>query len=749
MSCVRRLLSGLAAGSVLLLTGVAPLTHAQGQRQPDEEARDETRAPQVDELRFQGVKALDEDELEEAIATRASGCRSLVYQIFCPYWKSPYFYERRYLDRTELARDILRLRVLYYKRGWRQAQVDTVVSQKEPGRAVVTFRVTEGEPLRLDSVVVRRADGTPPPDNVRRAARLRAGDPLDLFRVDTTLLRIRERLWDEGFADAVVDTAVAIDSARRRATLTYSIDRRQRAVVGDITVRGNEEVETRTILRSLGLDSGDVFRRTGVLEGQRKLYQSGLFRRATIAIAQTADSVKPLEITVREAPPRDALIRAGFSTVDFGQAEARLTWLNWLGGARRLVARSAIGNLGAPTLNARFPFARVVPDGLEDRASFVRPTYEASLAFEQPWLFDTRNTFAASTFLRRRTAPGVFVDRGFGGSATLTREIALRTPISLDYRYELSRIEASGSYFCINFGVCDLATISTLRAQTRLSPIAFVARTDRTDEPLMPRSGWTARGEVEHAANWTLSDFRYDRGLAELTGYRPIRWGVIAARLHGGRVLNFSRGADLGLFTPTDLYLLHPRKRFYAGGSRSVRGYGENQLGPRVLTIPASLLREQGCDVTVIAKLVACGAVNDPKLEDAAFSPRPIGGTSVVEGSVEWRIPLLPPAIQGAVFLDGALVGEATLGNLTEGTGALTPGLGVRYLSPAGPIRLDLGYRPPVKEELPVFTQVTIEGRNEIVPLQQRRAYDPVGSATGIQKVLRSFTIHLSIGEAF
>jgi outer membrane protein assembly factor BamA len=191
--------------------------------------------------------------------------------------------------------------------------------------------------------------------------------------------------------------------------------------------------------------------------------------------------------------------------------------------------------------------------------------------------------------------------------------------------------------------------------------------------------------------------------------------------------------------------VLHPRKRFYAGGSHSVRGFGENQLGPRVLTIPIGVLQRNdslnaactsGTDVT------QCNPNGGLKPRD--FEPRPLGGNFVVEGSVEARYPVWRELF-GAVFVDAGMVSQRTNPSLPKRKTAVTPGFGFRYRSPVGPIRADIGFNPGTTESLPVVTESTVNGQKTLVTLQQRRLYSPARGGSILNRVV----LHLSIGEAF
>ena len=90
-----------------------------------------------------------------------------------------------------------------------------------------------------------------------------------------------------------------------------------------------------------------MFKRSDVIESQRNLYESQLYRHAAIVVPPQGDSVKILEVAVREAPLREARISTGFNTVEFVQVEGRFQHFNFFGGARQLDLQGAVGNLFA------------------------------------------------------------------------------------------------------------------------------------------------------------------------------------------------------------------------------------------------------------------------------------------------------------------------------------------------------------------------------------------------------------------
>jgi outer membrane protein assembly factor BamA len=722
------------------------------------QANEEREAPEVKDLKWTGVKSVSKDDLEESVETEETRCRGLLLKPFCLFSNWSLFKDRHYLDRTELRRDVLRIRVFYWKRGWRDAQVDTAVTPKDGG-VRVEFKVTEGPPTRISSIRLERPGEVLSDNDVRDVMKVRAGDPLNLIALDSSVVFLETRLWDKGYgdADARLDTIV-IDTAAKAASVRASVDPKWPTVVGRISISGNERVSERTIRNSLTLKEGRPYKRHELITSQRNLYESNLFRRAVIIVPPQGDSIKHIEITVQEAPLREIRASAGFNTIEFGQVEGRLTRYNWFGGARRLDLRGAVGNLLADALNAQFPFQEVLRRPVADRDAdqYFAPTWQASADFTQPWFQSPRNTLGLSAFTHRRSAPAIFVEKGLGASATFTRTLAARAPVSLTYRFELTRVEASDVYFCENFGICDPSDIAALRVRQKLSPLALAFVTDRGDDPLDPRRGYFARADLEHASAFTMSDYRYNRVSGEYRRYKPFgRRAVLAWRVKGGwvRALESASEALIGRASPANA-ILHPRKRFYAGGAQSVRGYGENQLGPRVLTVdPGKLLNAPNDSTPALCtrdELLAGDCDEATGLPSSDFEPRPVGGSTLLEGSVEYRFRLWR-ALDMAVFVDAGVVGEGDVSTLTRGTGAITPGFGFRYTTPVGPIRVDLGIKPRLSENLEIVTEVIDDnGVRRIVRLQQRKAYDPLEDSKGtLRQVLDRLTLHLSIGQAF
>ncbi len=253
-----------------------------------------------------------------------------------------------------------------------------------------------------------------------------------------------------------------------------------------------------------------------------------------------------------------------------------------------------------------------------------------------------------------------------------------------------------------------------------------------------------------------MSDYRYNRGYFDAAAFFPFgrKHGIVlASHMQLGIVRAMSGGFG-------GLEVLHPSKRFYAGGARSVRGYGENQLGPRILTVDEGTLRGAvvgagGKDTTgwrcpPATSVTQCDP-NAAGLTNGDFTPRPLGGTSLLLGTLELRFPVWAEYnLEGAVFVDGATVGQSPLQSVSDlrqiakGSSAVTPGFGFRYRSPVGPIRVDLGYMPTSTQQLNVVTATIVNGQRKIVPLAMTRRHTE-GTGTFLSRLV----MHFSIGEAF
>jgi outer membrane protein assembly factor BamA len=637
--------------------------------------------PLVTALAIRGVKSVPIMELRDGLVTKGTACKSPLYLPMCWISRSPLWMNRHHFDPLEFRRDALRIRIYYWQRGWRDVAV-VAKTERTSGGLRAIFEIDEREPTKISELRVVQSDSVLTKREVDRALRLSSGDPLNLIAMDSTILGLRDALWERGYAAANIELdTTEVSEVSNAGPVTINIDPGLIIRVGPIQFAGNQKVRDQTIERLLSFRTGDLFRRSTILGSQRNLYLSNLFSELEIETPPASDTVRLVRVRIVEADLNRLELAGGITTADFGQVDADFTRYNFFGNARQLNVRGTVANLLAPSLSGQGIFYDVTAgaQGAEEE-KFLRPTWSASVGILQPWLFSIHNQLGINVFAHRRAVPGISIENGTGASIAFTRQFGPRTNSTLGYAYELSKVDATDVYFCVSFGVCLPPTIDVLAEGNILAPLASVTQFDVTNDAFTPDRGYRARVDLEHASSLTGSDFQYNR--VDLTGstyHRVTRTGVLAIRARLGWVGALATTNDALGVSDIEELVVHPRKKFYAGGSLSVRGFGERQLGPRVLTIsPTALtdptkpghcteaqLQDRSCDPNI------------PGLESVAFQPQPLGGNTLAEASVEYRFPLLKAhGVTGAFFVDGAILGTNQLTTLLKSTAAITPGFG-------------------------------------------------------------------------
>jgi len=154
-----------------------------------------------------------------------------------------------------------------------------------------------------------------------------------------------------------------------------------------------------------------------------------------------------------------------------------------------------------------------------------------------------------------------------------------------------------------------------------------------------------------------------------------------------------------------------PEERLFAGGSTTVRGFRQNELGP-LLYVATKIDSTRLDDSTKSYAAVPSGGY-----ERAV----PSGGNSLVVANAEYRMrsPFLAELLQWTVFTDAGAVwdrGKQGL-NLSSRTFRVTPGIGLRVFTPVGPLRVDVGYNPYAQPAGPAYWSPPITAGSGSAPL--------------------------------
>jgi outer membrane protein insertion porin family/translocation and assembly module TamA len=724
---------GLAAfvGSALLCP--APLA-AQG-------LDDGTGPFEVKALRFEGNPIFDRILLRDAIVTQQSECR-LPFPLSLMTCGLGFLQERHEFDELALRRDEVRLKVFYFSRGYREAVVKARAERKGDGVEVVVD-IDAGQPVLVTNIDIEGGAEILPADLARRLP-LRIGAPFAVQEFEAARDSLVSALKNRGYPRAEVLTQYLIPvEADRQAWVRFEVVPGTHARWGEIEIRGLERVEPAVVQRLLTFKPGDPFRQGELQRSQSNLFELDLFRYAAIQPDFDAepDSIIPVTIQVTESDLHRIRIGAGLNQAVCVNAVGRWTSRNLFGGARRLELRGSISNVLATRIGG-IPCNRTGGGRYDD--------LNGSLAvdFTQPWIFGLRNSFGAGAFIEKRSVPEVFIRNASGGYVSLSRRLGPRTAIGLAYRPELTWLDAEGDlFFCTNFVSCESEEIQILSRPHWLAPLQLSFTRDHSNSLFSPTGGYILRVEAEHAAHLIGSDFSYIRTAADLSAYREVVPGVVlAAHLRPGWARALDRNSD------RDALGLNPQRRFFAGGPNSVRGFAHYRLGPKVLKIDGSRLAAPvdsggaGCALEAINS----GQCSAEPIAADRFDPRPVGGGAMLEGSLELRFPLHGESWNAAAFVDFGQVWrterEIQLRDLVY-----TPGLGVRYHSPIGPIRIDVGYNGMGGERLQVITNEVRakEDGTGVTNTGEFRVLENAIFWAPRQSFLDRLQFHFSIGQAF
>jgi outer membrane protein insertion porin family len=720
-------------------------------------ARAQLRGPEVRSVTFEGNETFPGDSLSRAIVTRKTVCRSWVFYFplpLCPLGVD-LAVSRSQLRERDLPRDRARLVLWYRQRGFLEADVEPPTVSGTSASAGVLFRVVEGTPViaaSIDYIGAEALEGAGLLENLP----ISPGDRFSDLELNATRDTITRRLTDSGYAYAeVFRNSIRPAEDPYNAAVTFEIVPGLRTTYGDISVEGTENLAVATVLKTARLTTGDPYRRSEVEEATRRLYGLDIIRNATV-IPDTSGVARNTAVDIAIAVQEGDLYRVraggGWSTAECLNVEARWTARNFFGGGRLLQVTGRVGNLLASDF-------RDVLCKQSGEGQFARLTGLASVDFLQPWIFSTRNTLTASLYTERQSLPDIFVRRAVGAQVGLSRVVSPQTILTGFYRPELSELtEADDVLFCTGFLVCDPQDIEELEGANWLSPVGLNLIRDRSDDLLNPRRGYRALLDIEHAAPWTASDFRYDRIVVEASRYTSLGGAVFATRIRGGWVGSGGFNGLVGSTVDT-VGIVHPQKRFYTGGANSVRGFAQSRLGPRVLFSEPTGLLSSGDGGGMCSPVELQGLTCRPDA-GTLLDPQPTGGTRLIEANAEVRFPI-GGAFEGVVFGDVGQAWGATE-SIELSSMEFSPGVGVRIPSPVGPIRIDVAYRFRGAEALLVVTE-------EIDPFDPLQ-HDPADRLTvdGVQidwvstgQLVfldtpfrfgandRGLQLHVSIGQAF
>lgn len=597
--------------------------------------------PVLARLRFEGNKRFSDSVLTGHVATTPSS--GPFFKRVLRTWDTDLFE----IDRQRLER-------FYRMRGFFQAKVGAPQVETEPsGAVIVTVPVEEGERTRVTRLVftgLSTSKDAPLLDalsdddqhGLAKKLPLKQGDDFDedLYEKSKTVLLLL--LKERGFADASVEGEAELRPEGMLVTFTCVAGRIYR--IGRVLVVGNRAIPTAMISAATGLEKGDQFAPGKLDLAQQRVYNLGVFSGARVSLEPLGDDpVAAVRVSVREAPFQTARIGLGVQIeqqrIELPRLRLEYTHRNFLGGARRLELTTQVGYALTGSITS--------PDktGLVTRSA-------AQLTLPQVFLgldFVNRAEFA------RELQPGFNYNQISAHSALLLRRGKLSAAASFNFVRTFNAVLDLGLTDLINKGGGAAGALSNCVPACSLVYPELRVTFDARDDLVEPRLGFYASSSI--AFTLPGGRFTYVKFDPELRVYLPAGPSVTVAL----------RGMLGGLVQPKNSSALDTpfNQRFFGGGQNQSRGYGPQQQGPRLGAVPVN---------------------------GFATAAVPVGGNGMTLGTLELRFKT------EWLLHNSAIVPFVDVGRVTDGwsdvfarSPELAAGLGLRYLTPFGPARFDVG----------------------------------------------------------
>ena len=538
------------------------------------------------------------------------------------------------LNKDVLHTDMERLTAYYYDHGYVTVRVDEPRVDRRDDGLHVTIKIDEGEQFHVGEVTF--AGGDVPVDTKKLGEGL-ATAPGEVFSASglrDDVQKLTERFSEDGYAFATVDPDTEVRQDDHKVDVVFRADRGRPVTVDRIDIAGNSKTRDKVIRREMRLQEQELFSATKLRKSREALQRLGFFQEVNITTRKgVTDDRMNVVVDVKEAQTGAFSAGAGFSSADQLLFNARIQENNLFGRGQRLVLQGDIGSLRRNiVLSFSEPYFRETP------LTVGADAFSWKLDFDQ---FTRSGTGIGLNSAYPVTAWGY--DRLFGLPLEDVR-------VGADYRFE----------------------------QAEISHLSFdAARSIRAEEgtnfvsSIKPN---ISRNTLNHAFDPTAGSFQdVSLEVAGLGGERFMkaeareRWYYTFLRSKALGDFTYSFGGTLGYgfgnagLTGDQLPLF---ERYFPGGINSIRGFKARTLGPNEVS------------KDFLGRVV---------------SRTPIGGTEQLIMNNEVIFPLVQGiGLKGVVFADAGNAYGGDQGISLSNT-RYSAGAGVRWLSPMGPLRVELG----------------------------------------------------------
>ncbi len=478
-----------------------------------------------------GNKAFSEKELLKQLQSSTTG------------WFSFFTKDDQY-SRQKLAADIESLRSFYLDRGYLKFNVESTQVSITPDKqdVYITINVTEGEPYLIEDVQLTGEFGVVPEQDLRQLVTVRPGETFSRARMTEIAKKISERLGEEGYALANINTVPQVDEANRKVALTFVVEPGRRVYVRRVNFQGNVKTQDEVLRRELRQTEGAWLSTKDLDRSKTRLQRLEYLESVNVetpAVPGAQDQVD-VNYTVVERPSGSLLFGLGYGQESGILFNASVTQNNFLGTGNQLGVSFNNSDIGQ-SYNLSFNNPYYTLDGVSlgfrlyyrdidsselNAANYVQNVYGGQINFG----------FPLNEFDTLRLSPGyehVWIDT------------TAETPVEI-----FDFIRRNGDSF-------DEFKLDASWAR------------DSRDRAIFPTSGSLNQITAEIALPGSTAEFYK-------LNYRSVIYFPL------GRWLTWTVGGEVGYgdgYGNTDGLPFF--ENLYAGGLRSVRGYKANTLGPR------------------------------------------------------------------------------------------------------------------------------------------------------------------------
>lgn len=671
------------------------------------------------QFRFDSTETLAADKLREQLALTARGgmvgLRKVlgVLPFIPPVGVHPF-------NPLEMQRDVIRLRNLYRRSGFLHAAVDYEVRyDAKPDLIDVTYVIVEGPPTLIRSITYsgREKRLEIPPgaaESWAGLAEFERKEPRRMGEEELQAITARAGQWfrSEGYPFASALATADVDTADNRADVKVAIAQGPRARIGTFEVSGNQTVPANHLTRQLPISVGDWYDASKLEEGRAQLIQLDIVRLALIDVPRQTpgDSGVTVALKVTENPPNLITGSAGYASD--GGLTTELEWVNrsFLGGVRTLTV-GATAQTGILALET--------PQRL----------YRLGVTFFQPYLWHRNLSVVGGPFVEYRDD---IRDRSwaYGLDGSLVWTAGPLKSVSLGYTFSRREILAYGfgedlepeDYLPI-LGLADSSQIA-LDQTIRRGALRLEVNYGALDDLANPRRGYVVRPRVEVTVPGSFNSSEYFLADVGASTFLPLTRSIgFALRGGAGRIWPYGSSLPVGDESPFVALLDLRDVTFTTGGSRDVRGWGSQLLGPKIPEV------QQDDDGNFFADRYT-----------------PVGGLARYWVSAELRMPLpgFAEAWQTFGFFDGGRVWNPDerfrlgVDEFRQDDLFYAVGAGIGYQTVVGAVQLALGYK---------LNPSALDLRSPDDVLNAREAGLPATAAEPSSS--RRWHLHFAIGRSF